>query len=66
MPCVECLMEEKSCVSEGSQRNLDSAGEDQQQFTRNELLCDCEAVAYLRFHHLGSSLWNQVTITTPS
>jgi hypothetical protein len=29
------------------------------------ILCDCEAIANLRFHHLGQFLWNQVTIMTP-
>jgi hypothetical protein len=29
------------------------------------ILCDCEAIAYLRFHHLGQFLWNQVTTMTP-
>jgi hypothetical protein len=27
--------------------------------------CDCEAVAYLRFHQLGRPSWNEVTIMTP-
>jgi hypothetical protein len=26
------------------------------------ILCDFEATAYLRFHHLGQFLWNQVAI----
>jgi hypothetical protein len=29
------------------------------------ILCDCEAVAHIRFHHLGQFLWNQVTTMTP-
>jgi hypothetical protein len=28
------------------------------------ILCDYEAITYLRFRHLASSLWNQVTIRT--
>jgi hypothetical protein len=29
------------------------------------ILCDCEAMAYLRFCHLGQFLWNQVTAMAP-
>jgi hypothetical protein len=29
------------------------------------ILCDCEAIAYLRFSHLGQLFWNQVTTITP-
>jgi hypothetical protein len=29
------------------------------------ILCDCEAIADLRFRHLGHYLWNQVTTKTP-
>jgi hypothetical protein len=29
------------------------------------ILCDCEAIAYLIFRHLGQCLWNQVTIMMP-
>jgi hypothetical protein len=30
------------------------------------ILCDCEAIAYLRFRYLGQVfLWNNVTIMTP-
>jgi hypothetical protein len=29
------------------------------------ILYDCDAIAYLRFRHLGHFLWNQVTIMTP-
>jgi hypothetical protein len=28
------------------------------------ILCDCEAIAYLKLHHLGQFLWNLVTIMT--
>jgi hypothetical protein len=29
------------------------------------VLCDCEAIALLRFRHLGQFLWYQVTVMTP-
>jgi hypothetical protein len=29
------------------------------------ILCDCEAVAHIRFRHLGQCLWNQVTTMAP-
>jgi hypothetical protein len=29
------------------------------------IVCDCEAIAYLRFRHLGQFLWNQITTLTP-
>jgi hypothetical protein len=35
-------------------------------FTHCLILCDCEAIAYLRFHYLASSLWNQATIMMAS
>jgi hypothetical protein len=30
------------------------------------ILCDSEAIAYLRFRHLGQFLWKKVTTMTPS
>jgi hypothetical protein len=32
--------------------------------TATHILCDCEAVADLRFRHLSQFLWNQVTTMT--
>jgi hypothetical protein len=30
-----------------------------------QILCDCEAIGYLRFRHLDQFLWNQVTTMMP-